>query len=100
MTKENVSLDFRLKKLMKQKIIFLEKIKQNVLMSENHKEVCRCLNYFEHFLISISAVTVCVSISAFASLVGALANVTSSAIEIKIFLKSLLESRKKEKSKN
>ena len=25
-------------------------IKQNEIMSENHKKVCKALNYFEHFL--------------------------------------------------
>ena len=37
-------------------------------MSEKHKKVCRALNYFEHFLVLISAVSGCVSVSAFANL--------------------------------
>ena len=39
-------------------------------MNEKHKEDCRALNYFENFLVFVSAVSGCVSISAFASLVG------------------------------
>ena len=46
----------------------LEEIKRNYLMSEKHKKVCRVLNYFEHFLIFVSAISVCVSIFAFAAL--------------------------------
>ena len=38
-------------------------------MSKKHKKVCRVLNYIEHLFILISAVTGCVSISAFAYLV-------------------------------
>ena len=38
-------------------------------MSEKHKIVCRALNYLEHFLVFFSAVSGCVSISEFASLV-------------------------------
>ena len=53
-------------------------------MSEKHKKVCRALNYFEHFLIFISAVSGCVSVSAFSSLVGVPVNVTSSAIGLTI----------------
>ena len=39
-------------------------------MNEKHKKTCRALNYFSHFFIFITAVSGCVSISAFASLVG------------------------------
>ena len=39
-------------------------------MSEKHKKNCRDLHYFEHFYVFVSAVSGCVSISAFASLVG------------------------------
>ena len=47
----------------------LGKIKHNDLMSEKHKKVCRALNFFEHFFVFISAISGCVSISAFALLV-------------------------------
>ena len=46
--------------------------------------VCTTLNYIEHFLISVSAVTGCVSISAFPSLVGIPIVITSSAVGLKI----------------
>ena len=39
-------------------------------MCKKHKKVCRVLNYTEHAVVLISAITGCVSISAFASLVG------------------------------
>ena len=51
-------------------------------MSKKHKMVCTTLNYIEHFFILGSLITGCVSISAFASLVGI--SIGSSAIELKI----------------
>ena len=48
------------------------------------KVVSRILNYFERFLIFISAVSGCASISAFASLVGVPVGITSSALGLKI----------------
>ena len=57
-------------------------------MSKKHEKVLyyfvRGLNYIEHLLISMSTVTGCVSISAFASLVGIPIGITSSAIGLKI----------------
>ena len=53
-------------------------------MSKKHKKVCRVLNYIDHLLIVISAITGCVSISAFISLVGIPIRITSSAIRLKI----------------
>ena len=53
-------------------------------MSKNHKKVCTTLNYIELFLILDSTITRCISISAFASLVGIQIGITSSAIELKI----------------
>ena len=46
--------------------------------------VCTTLNYIEHFLILGSAVTGCVSISAFSSLVGIPIVITGSAVGLKI----------------
>ena len=40
------------------------------MISKKHKKVSTILNYTEHFLILASAITGCVSISAFACLVG------------------------------
>ena len=84
MAKENVSLDFRLKRIYETRNYHLDKIKHNDLMSEKHKKVCRALNYFEHFLVFISAVSGCVLISPFALLVGVLVGITSSAVGRKI----------------
>ena len=54
-------------------------------MSEKHKKVCKALNYFQHFLVFISAVGGCFSISAFASLIGDVPIViTSSELGLKI----------------
>ena len=39
-------------------------------MSKKHKKVCRVLNYIDHLLSEIYAITRCVPISAFASLDG------------------------------
>ena len=70
MTIGNISLDFRLQKIDETRNFLLEVIKQNDLMSKKHKNVFRALNYFEYILIFVSATSGCVSISAFASLVG------------------------------
>ena len=53
-------------------------------MSRKHKKVCTALNYIEHFLILASTITGCISISAFASLLGIPIGITSSAIGWKI----------------
>ena len=52
-------------------------------MSRKHKNVYRVLNYIEHLLILFSAVGGCLSISAFAFLVGIPLGITSSAIGLK-----------------
>ena len=49
-------------------------------MSKKHKKVCTILTYIEHFLILRSTTTGCISISAFASLVGISIEITISAI--------------------
>ena len=51
-------------------------------MSKPHKKICTTLNYIEHFLILASAITGCVFISAFASLIGIPIGITGSAIEL------------------
>ena len=53
-------------------------------MSKKHKKVCEVLDYIDHLLVVISKITSCVSISAFASLVGIPIGITSSIIEFKI----------------
>ena len=52
-------------------------------MNKKCKKTSRSLNYFEHFLFFISAVSGYLSISAFPSLVGISINITSSAVELK-----------------
>ena len=53
-------------------------------MTKKYKKACTALNHIEHFLILCSAITGCVSISAFASLVGISVGITSSATGLKI----------------
>ena len=50
-------------------------------MSEKYKKTCKYLNYVENLLIVLLTVTGCISISAFAALVG----ITSSAVGLKIW---------------
>ena len=61
-----------------------EEIKHNDLMSGKYKKTSEYLNYVEHLLILVSTVTVCVSISAFTSLVCVPVGITSSAVATKI----------------
>ena len=62
---------------------FIKEIEQNELMSKKHKKVCTSRNYFEHFITLASAITGCISISAFPSLIGISMGITSSAIRLK-----------------
>ena len=62
----------------------IEEINRYELMSNKHKNVCRVLNYIDHLLIVTSAINGCISIFAFASLVGIPLGITNSAIELKI----------------
>ena len=76
-------------------------------MSKKHKKVCRVLNYIDHSLIVISTITGCVSISAFASLVGIPIGITSSATGLKVRVitagikkyKSIIKKKKKNHDK-
>ena len=70
MSEENISQKFRLKNIDETRNYITEEINRNGSMSKKHKKVCTILNYIEHFLILASTNTGCVSISAFASLVG------------------------------
>ena len=49
-------------------------------------KVCATLNYIKHFLILASTITGCISISAFASLLGIPIGITSSAAELEIYV--------------
>ena len=53
------------------------------MMNNKHKKACTALNYTEHLLILVSAVTGYISIITFASLVGIPTGITSFAVEIK-----------------
>ena len=50
-------------------------------MSKRHKKTCRNYNYLDNSLLSISAVSGSVSISAFTSLAGVPVGIASSAVE-------------------
>ena len=52
----------------------------------SRKKNCRVLSYIEHSTIVIFPTTGCVSISAFASLVGILIGIASSTIGLKIYV--------------
>ena len=76
-------------------------------MNKKHKKVCTTSNYIEHFLIFASTITGCVSISAFASLVGIPIGIASSTIGLKICVitagikkyKSIIKKKKKKHDK-
>ena len=54
-------------------------------MSEEHKKICKYLNYVENLLILASTITGCFSISAFTLLIIViLIGITSSAMGLKI----------------
>ena len=78
------SLDFRLKKIDETRNYLLDEINHNDLMSDKYKKTCKYLNYVENLFILFSAVTGCVSISAFASLVCVPVGITVSAVVLKI----------------
>ena len=76
-------------------------------MSERHKKVCLTLNYMEHVLILASTITGCISISAFASLIGILIAIKNSTVGLKICAiaagikkyKSVIKKKKKKHDK-
>ena len=51
-------------------------------MNEKYKKTCKFPNYIKHLVVLVSAVTGCVSIFAFASLVCVSVGITSSAVGI------------------
>ena len=75
-------------------------------MSKKQEKVCTTVNYIEHFLILTSTISACISIFAFASLLGIPIGITSSAIESKICAitagikkyKSMIKKKEKEVS--
>ena len=80
-----MSQEFRLKNIDETRNYLLKEIEQNQLMSKKRKKVCATLNYIEHFHISSSTITGCISISAFASFLGTPLGITSSAIGLKTY---------------
>ena len=107
MPEENINEEFKLKTIDEIRNYLTEEINQYELMSKKHKKVRGNLNYIEHSLIVIYTITGCVSISAFASLVGIAIGITSSAIELKICVitagikkyKSIIKKKKKKHDK-
>ena len=85
MTEEDISQDFRLKKLKEINNYFIKEIDQNELLSNNNKKVCATLNYIEHFLTVDFAVTISISISAFASLIHISKRIMGSTIGLNIW---------------
>ena len=51
----------RLQKMEEARNYFIKKIDQNELMSKKRKIVSKTLNYIEHFLILVSAISGCIS---------------------------------------
>ena len=84
MHKENISQKFMLKNIDRTRNYFVVEIQQNELMSNWHKKDCTTLNYIEHFLILAYAVTGCILLSAFVSLLGIPIGITFSAIGLQI----------------
>ena len=108
MPEENINQEFRMKKMDEiRHYLIVEGIKQNILMKQKHKKVCRVLNYIDHSLIVIFTITGCVSISVFASLIGIPIGITSSAIGLKFCVitagiknyKSIINKKKKKHDK-
>ena len=60
-----MSLDFRSKNKDGTRNYFYGEIKQNELISRNHKNVCTTLNYIEHVFTLVSTRNGCISISTF-----------------------------------
>ena len=107
MSEENISQEFRLKNIDETRNYFIKEINQNELISRKLKKVFTTLNYIEHFFILVSTITGCISISAFASLIGGPIEITSSAIRLKICAiaagikkyKSIIKKKKKKHDK-
>ena len=81
---ENISHEKKKKNIDDTRNYFVEEIDQNEFLCKKHKKVCATLNYIDHVLILASVVTICISISAFTSLVSITIVMTSSAVGLKI----------------
>ena len=106
MVEEHINQELRLKNIDETRNYFLEEIEQNELMSGKYKKLSKTLIYIKHFLILDSAITGCISISAFASLLGIPVGITSFAIGLKVYAitagikyKSVIKKKKKRNDK-
>ena len=107
MVEENISRKFRLRNIDETRNYLLSEVKQNEFMGRKCQKVCTTLNYIEHFLLLASTITGCISISAFASLLGIPIEITSSAKGLKICAiaagikkyKSIIKKKKKKHNK-
>ena len=84
---------------------FMKEIDLNELLSNQNKKVCTTLNYIEHFLTLVYAVTVCISISTFATLTDFSKGITSFTIGLNIYaiisrIKEYISIIKKKKKKH
>ena len=76
-------------------------------MSKKHKKVCTTLNHIKYLFILASTITGCISISAFACLIGIPLGITSSAIGLNICAitagikkcKSIIKKKKKNRGR-
>ena len=66
---EEASLEFRFRKIDETRKYILDEMKHNDLMSEKYEKTCKYLNFVGHLLILASAITGCISMSEFSSLV-------------------------------
>ena len=62
----------------------MEEIQYDDLVRERHKKMRNALNYFERFLVSVSASGGFVSVSAFGSLIGVPVGIGSFAVGVKL----------------
>ena len=96
--------EFRFKNINETRNYFFEKIEQKELISRKHKKVCTTRNYIEHSLILVFTINGCISISAFAFLLGIPIGITGFAIALKICAiaaginkyKSIIKKKRKE----
>ena len=84
MTEDKISQELRFKKIDEARNFFLEEMKHHYFMSKKHKKVCMTLDSTRHFLISLSTISGCVSVSAFDLLVGIPIVIVISAVGLKI----------------
>ena len=81
---ENISQEFKTRQN-KTRNYISRRNKSKLIDGRKHKKVCATRNYIEHFLILGSAITGCISISPFTSLVGILLGIIGSTAGLKNF---------------